>query len=170
MIAPDTNTDIMSIPIIQLMNNEVPQDLLKTILEEVLSLCRQTFKTRLVSVVLFGSYAQGTASPESDIDLLVIVQQLPADPEPQEKLLDSIEIPILKKYHRCVSVILATPEAVQNEVNRENPLFFGIWTGYSVLLDSGDFFRNCMEIVRHHIQRSKPVFIDGRRRWNLAEI
>ena len=139
MIAPDTNTDIMSVPIIQLMNNGAPQDLLKTILDDVLSLCRQTFKTRLVSVVLFGSYAQGTASPESDIDLLVIVQQLPADPEPVEKLLDSIEIPILKKYHRCVSVILTTPEAVQNEVNRENPLFFGIWTGYSVLLDSGDF-------------------------------
>lgn len=170
MIARDTNTTITSIPIIQLMNNGVSQDLLNTILGDVLSLCRQSFETRLVSVVLFGSYAQGTASPGSDIDLLVIVHQLPADPEPQEKLLDSIEIPILKKYHRCVSVILATPEAVQNEVNRENPLFFGIWTGYSILLDSKDFFRNCMEIVRHHIQRSKPVFIDGRRRWNLAEI
>jgi predicted nucleotidyltransferase len=84
------------------MNNGVSQDMLNTILGDVLSLCRQTFETRLVSVVLFGSYAQGTASPGSDIDLLVIVQQLPADPEPQEKLLDSIEIPILKKYHRCV--------------------------------------------------------------------
>lgn len=170
MIARDTNTNITSIPLIQLMNNGVSQDLLNTILGDVLSLCRQSFETRLVSVVLFGSYAQGTASPGSDIDLLVIVHQLLADPEPQEKLLDSIEIPILKKYHRCVSVILATPEAVQNEVNRENPLFFGIWTGYSILLDSKDFFLNCMEIVRHHIQRSKPVFIDGRRRWNLAEI
>jgi len=143
---------------------------LELVLEDILSLCRQTFGSALVSVVLFGSYAQGVASPESDIDLLVIVKNLPEGSDKQEPLLDSLEFPILKKYHLCASVILTTPEAVLNGVDTDNPLFFGIWTGYSVLFDSGDFFRHCLKTVRQHIQASKPVFIDRRKRWNLAEI
>lgn len=33
---------------------------------------------RLVSVVLFGSAARGEAGPYSDIDLLIVIDQLPA--------------------------------------------------------------------------------------------
>ena len=123
-----------------------------------------------MSVVLFGSYAKDVASPESDIDLLVIVKHLPKEAEQHERLLDSLEMPILKKYHCCASVILTTPEAVLNGIESDNPLFYGIWTGYSLLFDSGDFFRQCLNTVRQHIQIAKPVFIDGRKRWNLAEI
>jgi hypothetical protein len=143
---------------------------LERVLEDILSLCRDTFRNDLVSVVLFGSYAQSVASPESDIDLLVIVKNLPEGSEQQEQLLDSLELPILKKYHLCASVILTTPEAVLNGVETDNPLFFGIWTGYSVVFDHSDFFKHCLKTVQQHIQASKPVFVDRRKRWNLAEI
>jgi uncharacterized protein len=152
------------------MNPALSRKSLESVLEDILSLCRETFGNDLVSVVLFGSYAQGAASPESDIDLLVIVKNLPEGSDQQEQLLDSLELPILKKYHLCASVILTTPEAVLNGVNTDNPLFFGIWTGYSVIFDSGDFFRHCLKTVRQHVRTSKPVFIDRRKRWNLAEI
>jgi hypothetical protein len=142
----------------------------KKILGDILSLCRETFGSNLVSVVLFGSYAKGVASRESDIDLLVIVKHLPNEAEQHEQLLDSLEMPILKRYHTCASVILTTAEAVMKGIESDNPLFFGIWTGYSLLFDSGDFFRQCLNTVRQHIRISKPVFIDGRKRWNLAEI
>jgi len=152
------------------MNPGLSESPLSIIPGDLLSLCKDTFGSSLISVVLFGSYAQGSASPESDIDLLVIVKSLPEGTEQEDQLLDCLEFPVLKKYHLCPSVILTTPEAVLNGVETDNPLFFGIWTGYFVLFDSGDFFRQCMKTVRQHVQISKPVFIDGRRRWNLAEI
>lgn len=152
------------------MNPALSKRSLKKILGDILSLCMETFGSNLVSVVLFGSYAKGVASPESDIDLLVIVKHLPTEAEHHEQLLDSLEMPILKKYHCCASVILTTPEAVLNGIESDNPLFYGIWTGHALLFDSGDFFRQCLNTVRQHIRISKPVFIDGRKRWNLAEI
>jgi len=55
----------------------------------------------------------------------------------------------------------------------DSPLLLSCWTFLHIHRRGTLFWRrhsSCMEIVRHHIQRSKPVFIDGRRRCNLAEI
>jgi hypothetical protein len=40
---------------------------------------RDFFGDRLVSIAFFGSVARGTADPESDIDVLVIAENLPKD-------------------------------------------------------------------------------------------
>jgi predicted nucleotidyltransferase len=40
---------------------------------------RDFFGNRLVSVAFFGSVARGTADPESDVDVLVIAEDLPKD-------------------------------------------------------------------------------------------
>lgn len=39
--------------------------------------CRRHYGSRLVSVAVFGSVGRGTPGPDSDIDLLVVVEQLP---------------------------------------------------------------------------------------------
>ena len=40
----------------------------------------EAFADRLMAVVLFGSQARGEARPGSDHDLLVVIENLPADP------------------------------------------------------------------------------------------
>lgn len=54
----------------------------------LLELCPQTCGENLVSVAIFGSWARGTATPESDIDLLVIAEELPPS---RGKRLDQFE-------------------------------------------------------------------------------
>ena len=39
----------------------------------------QEFGEQLVAVVVYDSYARDTATPESDVDLLVVVRGLPRD-------------------------------------------------------------------------------------------
>ena len=46
-------------------------------LSEFLQFCKKKFRDELVSIVLFGSYARGTAKEHSDVDLLVIVERAP---------------------------------------------------------------------------------------------
>lgn len=44
----------------------------------ITSACRERYGNRLISLAVFGSVGRGTARPDSDIDLLIIVEQLPA--------------------------------------------------------------------------------------------
>jgi len=39
--------------------------------------CQRHYGSRLVSVAVFGSVGRGTPGPDSDIDLLLVVEQLP---------------------------------------------------------------------------------------------
>ena len=50
---------------------------------------RELFRSRLVDVVLFGSYASGTATDESDLDLAVILHDV-ASPWDDARRMDQI--------------------------------------------------------------------------------
>jgi predicted nucleotidyltransferase len=56
-----------------------PVKALEPILEYILSESIENWGKRLISVVMFGSFARGNAHEHSDIDLLVIVDNLPKD-------------------------------------------------------------------------------------------
>jgi len=55
------------------MNN----DRLNPILHSLLQVCCDLYGERLVSLALFGSWARGVATPESDLDILVVADPLP---------------------------------------------------------------------------------------------
>ncbi len=140
------------------------------ILEEFMEECKERFGLDLVSIVLFGSYARGTATKYSDIDLLAVVKNLPRDWRRRDKILDDLERHFLKKRHKRIFPILTTPEAIINSVKRGNPLFYGILTGYAILFDRDDFFKNEMEEVKAKVKIERPIFYDRERRWELAKI
>ena len=48
----------------------------KTILESIISKLTEKYLSEILSIVLFGSYAKGTANKQSDIDLMFIVNDL----------------------------------------------------------------------------------------------
>ena len=140
------------------------------ILEEFMEECKERFGLDLVSIVLFGSYARGTATKYSDIDLLAVVKNLPRDWRERDMILDDLERYFLKKHHKRIFPILTTPEAIINSVKRGNPLFYGILTGYAILFDRDDFFENEMDEVKAMVRVEKPIFYDKVGKWNLAEI
>lgn len=49
---------------------------LKSVIENLISKLTEKFMSEIHSIVLFGSYAKGTAAKQSDIDLLFIVSDL----------------------------------------------------------------------------------------------
>jgi predicted nucleotidyltransferase len=44
-----------------------------SLLNETLSTLRSIYGERLAKIILYGSYARGEQTPESDIDLLVVL-------------------------------------------------------------------------------------------------
>ena len=130
------------------------KDIENRIVEEL----KKYFGDKLVSVVLFGSQARGTANEHSDIDLVVIAKSVPSDWRKQDDIITDIslseglaDIPI--------SVILNNPEEIISSLNVIQPLMFGILKNYKILYDSDSFFDTQSQIYRKRMQE-----------WDVQEI
>jgi predicted nucleotidyltransferase len=75
------------------------------ILDQIKAYLRQRFGDSIESILLYGSYARGSAKPESDIDLLVLVHDSLNPAEVRQSLSD-ILYDILLEHDELVSVIV----------------------------------------------------------------
>ena len=144
------------------------EKMLNKVLYEFLQKCKQKFVDDLISIILFGSYAKGTATEYSDVDLLVIVKNLPKRRIDRYEVLRDIVLEFIYKYGINLSPILIEPGDLPLE--SINPLICGILTGYKVIYDRDNFWKNYLERIRPTIKRIKPVFIDGDKRWEIVDL
>ncbi len=72
------------------------KEVFESLLDEIVSACRRVYAERLVGVVVFGSVARVTMRPDSDIDLLVVAEPLPAGRMPRMDEFDGVELPPLR--------------------------------------------------------------------------
>lgn len=116
------------------------------------------FGDKLVSIVLFGSQARGTADEHSDIDLVVIAEGVPSDWwEQKEIIVELRKSPGLTALP--VSIILKSPDVVKASLDTIQPLLFGILKSYKVLYDPGGFFEAQAQIYRRRMKE-----------WDVQEI
>lgn len=97
------------------------KDTFELIVEAVVAACREVYDERLVAVALFGSVARGAMRPDSDIDLLVVVEPLPPGRRARQlefELVDRRIEAVLAQarragVHTFVSPVLKTPEELR---------------------------------------------------------
>ncbi len=145
------------------------------LLDAFVDLIRQALADQVVSVVLYGSVARGTARPDSDLDLLLIVRDAPAS---YWKRLQPI-LPILRRLREqpCwkeleeqgvtpfVSVlVLSLEEAKENRY-----LYMDMIEDARILVDQGGFFRGKLESLRRRLEElgAKKVQRDKDWYWDL---
>jgi len=101
-----------------------------TLLNNMVKIMKEEFKDDLISVVLYGSVARGDNRNDSDVDLLIIINNLPEDS--MLKRITLFEIKVEDKlnlneywkdgYYISLSPILKTPK----EAEKISPLY-PIW-------------------------------------------
>ena len=101
----------------------------------------EEFKEQLMAVVVYGSHARGTATLGSDVDLLVVVRELPRDWEFIHRLEDEWARRG-RRLGKRFQVLLASPEDVEDSVEWAAPLMLEIYNTHEVVFDRNDFFRN----------------------------
>ena len=138
------------------------------ILDEFLQKCKEKFGDNLISIILFGSYARETATKYSDIDLLVIAKNLPKRRIDRHKVLRDIVLEFIYKYGINISPILIEPRDLSPK--DINPLICGILTGYKIIYDKNNFWKNYLERIKPVIKRIKPVFIDEEKEWKIVDL
>ena len=98
------------------------------------------FKDDLISLVLFGSVARGTARKESDIDMLIILKDAPASYYDRLKPVIDIELELRNDIEGIPpvfsSIILSQDEAKQNR-----NIFLDMIDDSIILYDTNDFFK-----------------------------
>ncbi len=106
--------------------------------EKIVSELNNIFQNDLHSVILFGSYAKGTAQTYSDIDILIILNRKFADWMERRDL----EIELRKRLYRSVGQVspkTGSIEELEGALRALNPLILNILDSGVMLYDDGTF-------------------------------
>ncbi len=138
------------------------------IINEFIGKYKKQFSSSLVSAILFGSYARGTAREDSDINLLIIVDE--KEKQIKQNFINNLTTEFLVKYKKRFSPILISQEEIEKKAYWPNPIFYGILLSYTILYDKQKFFEKILEIVKMQIKDKKPIYVEGGKKWELAKM
>ncbi len=118
----------------------------------LLEACRAHYGDKLVSLAIFGSVARGTATPESDIDILIVARDLARGRLNRMADFQAIEESVLRKadgrQHIELSPIIKSPE----EVSLGSPLFWDMTEDVIILADRDGFMRDFLAGVKRKLE------------------
>jgi len=147
------------------------QPIYRDLLEAYVEAVRLHFSDRLKSVCLFGSIARGEASPESDMDVLVVAEGLAPDIGSRISETNYIHMALkkdeaylkLKQQGRCgfISDILLTP----SEVQKHPPILLDMVDDGLVIFDRDRFLEHVFLAVRRRLRELCAVKVKTGKGW-----
>ncbi len=119
------------------------------------------YGSRLISLAVYGSVARGTATEESDIDLLVIASPLPDGRIPRIREFDAVEKalePDLEKasaagFPAILSPIFKTPQ----EANRLGSIFLDMTLERVILYDRDEYLKALLDDLARRLAEKRAV-------------
>ena len=135
--------------------------------------CQRHYGSRLVSVAVFGSVGRGTPGPDSDIDLLLVVEQLPQGRLARSDDFIGVERlvePLLTSAHSqglhpTLSPIFKTPA----EIGAGSPLFLDMLDDARILYDRDGFLQRAFQEFAARLARlgAKRIWRGQSWYWDL---
>lgn len=132
----------------------------------------EKFSANLISLVLFGSVARGTAKQESDIDLLIILENAPDSYYRRLEPVIDIELKLRDEAFETTgaapifsSIILSKEEAMENR-----NIFLDMLDASVILYDKNNFFKNRLKELNKRLLQlgSKRIVLEDKTwYWNL---
>lgn len=131
------------------------------------------YRDRLITLAVFGSVGRGTATAESDVDLLIIATDLPQGRMKRvskfAQVEDCIEGDIrqmeLAGVHIYLSPVIKTPD----EVLAGSPLFLDMILDALILCDKENFFQQFLARFKQRLDRlgARRIVQGDRWYWDL---
>jgi len=155
------------------VNPQPSAQTLRQLADQYAALIRQSLGSRLVSIVLFGSVARGDASPTSDIDLLIVAEDLPSGQFARKRLLidadAAFEPALLGAQSSGIDTRLARIVRTPQEAARIIPLYLDLTEDAVLLYDRDGFFAGVLDRLRASLRRlgSRRVRLGHTWYWDL---
>lgn len=141
----------------------------RTVVEEV----RRQYGERLISLALFGSVARGTARPNSDLDLFIVIEDLPRERRARLETFDPVEDRLAEETATMarsgieveLSPVLRTPE----DLKVPSPLLLDLTEDAIILQDRGNVLGAALDDLRGRLRRlgSRRIWVGTRWYWDL---
>lgn len=135
--------------------------------------CQAHFGDRLVSVAVFGSVGRGTPRPDSDVDLLVVLEDLPRGRFARQEVFDPVEQsvePFLEALRqRGIDTTLSPILKTRAEAEAGSPLLLDMVEDARILYDRDGFFAARLERLRKRLALlgARRVRFKGGWYWDL---
>ncbi|MEJ2776499.1 nucleotidyltransferase domain-containing protein [Sulfolobaceae archaeon RB850M] len=140
-----------------------------TLLYNMLKIMKEEFKDDLISVVVYGSAARGDNRNDSDVDLLIIMKNLPKDSMLKRirlfetKVEDKLNLDEYWKmgYYISLSPGLKTPE----EAEKFSPLYLDMVYDAVILYDRNYFFTRILQKLRDRLKELGAERVRMGKKW-----
>jgi len=137
--------------------------------KKLLNYTQEVYGDRLVTLAIFGSWAAGKRTTESDIDILIVAEELPRRRLARVEEFQTIEIALeddIQKLHRrgihtYLSPIFKTPE----EVRQGSLLFLDMLYDLIILFDRGSFFADYLKDFKKKLDNMGAKRIIQGEKW-----
>jgi len=126
--------------------------------------CEGHYGKRLVTLAVYGSVGRGTPRPDSDLDILVVADQLPQGRIKRIREFDfaknALKDVLLEGRNLGFNTVLSTVIKSPDEVRKGSPLFLDMTEDAVILFDRERFFESEMAAFRKRLDR-----LGARRVW-----
>jgi uncharacterized protein len=151
----------------------VVAEIFEEIVDDLTAACREVYGDRLVSLAVFGSVSRGTMRPDSDIDILAVV-----DPLPDGRLRRMAEFAAVESrlgprlagaasagVHTRLAPIFKTPA----ELDHGSPILLDMTDCVRILFDSRAILAGRLDRLRRRLAElgSRKIQRDGGYYWLL---
>lgn len=119
---------------------------------------------KIKASIIYGSFARGTFTPDSDIDILLVSDEI--NTKRHRRGTDIAQIKECLSLKHPMDILLLTSNECLSNFRNHNPLFLDIaWEGI-ILLDENNFLRNLIDETRSYIsEKNIKKLSDG---WHFS--
>lgn len=139
---------------------------IKKELTQFIKLLQKEWGGDFIAAILFGSFAAGKATADSDIDLVLVHRNPPQGRFRRHEVILEVAQKISDAFANKLSAILLGPL----EARVTKPYYLDMTIHCEILFDQKDFFKNVLTHLKHRLKTygSKRVFdTEGNPYWIL---
>ena len=130
------------------------------IISELTEILKQKFNQDLLAIVLFGSIVKGNFTATSDIDVLVVCENLIKDWRVRDKMTLELTEEIELKYATSIHMVLVSKDEISHSIESVSPLMLEIYEANEVIYEKDSFFTQLLNDFEKNLKNLHAIKIE----------